>query len=260
MTWNQTTQAPSGAPPSEKGVSMDDLRALMEKGQRAKALEWLIALPCPEFIDPSTGETALHVLAAFDDLATFAQHLRRLPDPDLTDRIGQTAAHICAIHDRPEHIRCLKEAGADLNRKARDGTCPVHSATVHRSIAAIRALHAACADMSLANCCGDTAAHLAIDAAVCIQTLRAVLECGVDPNIQNMHGDTALHTAVEHDLVHAIPILHQFQAKTGIRNDKGLTPDLMPLHRDPDQQPRAAAMVLRERWARTLEHAERPGP
>ena len=230
---------------------MDPLRAMMQRGNTQAARQWLMALPCPEVRDPETGETALHVLAEFDAEVLFRQQLRRMPMPDILDEFGRGPSHVAAINNHPAHLHALASARADMDMKGLNGNAPIHDAALHRAIDAICALHRAQANLTAKDCCGDTAGHLVIEGPRCLRTLHTLLQCGADPDAQNMHGDTLLHCAVAHNFVQAIPLLHHYGARTGIRNHQGLTADLVRTGNGSNDSA-AAAAVMRERFIRTI--------
>lgn len=68
----------------------------------------------------------------------------------------------CRVNNQIEAIRCLLDAGAEINAQDKNGATPLHRAVRTRGAAAVKCLLDAGADPSLKNKPGSTAFHLAV--------------------------------------------------------------------------------------------------
>ncbi|HTR98041.1 MAG TPA: ankyrin repeat domain-containing protein, partial [Candidatus Acidoferrales bacterium] len=109
---------------------------------------------------------------------------------------GFTALHLAAFFDRPALAARLLALHADPRAEARNATrvAPLHSAAASRSLATVRALIAAGADVNARQSGGFTAlmsAAQAGDAALA----EALLAAGADPSLATDDGRTAASLA-----------------------------------------------------------------
>lgn len=156
------------------------------------------------------------LLAASPDLATatFAHGATRRGPPPALFYIkeighyiyaGDTALHFAAASYRPEMIKKLIDAGADVRARNRRGCEPLHSAAVGSpgsprwdpaaQAASIACLIAAGAEPNARNAEGATPLHRAVRTR-CAGAVRALLAHGADPTARNKNGSAALKLAL----------------------------------------------------------------
>jgi Ankyrin repeats (many copies) len=117
---------------------------------------------------------------------------------------GDTALHIGAAAHRPEIIRLLVAAGADVQARNRRGAQPLHYAAdgvpgsrtwdPHAQARSVTLLIQAGADPNAADLGGVTPLHRAVRNR-CAAAVGALLEGGADLNRANKNGSTAVQLA-----------------------------------------------------------------
>ncbi len=178
---------------------------------------------------PDHGELRQFVIAIVKhDDAGFATMLRRSPDiarssfskgatrqeaqPWFIDEIeryifeGDTALHVAAAGYRPEIVRALLAAGADVRARNRLGDEPLHAAAVG----------------SPGGSAWNPEAQVA--------TIVSLIQNGADPNAFNKTGVAPLHRAVRTRCAAAVDCLIAHGADPHLRNKSGSTPMLLATH------------------------------
>ncbi|KAJ9590050.1 hypothetical protein L9F63_016826, partial [Diploptera punctata] len=165
---------------------------------------------------------------------------------------GHTPLHVACLADKPECVKALLIAGADVNISAAQTTVASSAATppgyvgdfLHGNANKLYAqdmkfggtpLHWSCSreviealvdmgcDINSRNFDGRTALHIMVmrNRLECVVTL---LSRGADVNISDNEGDTPLHMAVVQQSLPVVQALIVFGADLTYRNNKGVTP------------------------------------
>jgi hypothetical protein len=113
---------------------------------------------------------------------------------------GDTALHVAAAAYRPDMVRALLAAGADVRARNRRGAEPLHAAGVGNP----------------GSPTWDPPAQAA--------TIALLIESGADPNATDMDGVTPLHRAVRTRCAAAVAALIDGGADAARRNKGGSTP------------------------------------
>ena len=112
--------------------------------------------------DPSTGESALHIVAKRHDASWLTFLLSRGAQPDAKDRQGNTPLMIAAQGGDTEEARLLLQAGANPNPINSSGETPLIRAVQHRDLAMVRLLSSNGADPAIRDTiAGKSAAEYA---------------------------------------------------------------------------------------------------
>lgn len=101
--------------------------------------------------DPSTGETALHIVVKRHDQTWLNVLLARGARTEDRDRDGRTPLLLAALLSDPASTRQLLEYSANPNGTDSQGETPLIVATQHHDIATVRLLLAAGADPKIAD-------------------------------------------------------------------------------------------------------------
>jgi uncharacterized protein len=109
------------------------------------------------------------------------------------DKYGFSALHGVAGEDRPDMIRLLIAAGADVDARNVNGHTPLHLAAYPD---AVRALVDAGADLEARANDGGTPLHLAAETPDRGDVMAALLDAGAKVNAVNAKGRTPLDIAV----------------------------------------------------------------
>ncbi|KAJ5950663.1 uncharacterized protein N7479_009076 [Penicillium vulpinum] len=108
---------------------------------------------------------------------------------------GWTAVCFAARFGKPEIIRLLANAGADLRHRNIDGACPLHLATISDSLHALLEYRARI-DIDETNDSGATPLMVAIQDDGSVENIRLLINAGVNVNIHDSSGRTALMKGV----------------------------------------------------------------
>jgi hypothetical protein len=164
------------------------------------------------------GDTALHFAAAGYRVEIVKLLLASGANPNAAaNHRSSSPLHYAAdgcinspVYDalkQVQTIRCLLDAGANIQLQDKNGATPLHRAVRTRSAAAVRYLLAAGSDPASKNKPGSTPFHLAVQntgrggsgAAVAVdaqrEIIREFLAFGVRPSLKNSHGKSVLDSA-----------------------------------------------------------------
>src|SRR5439155_26285215 len=159
------------------------------------------------------GDTALHLAAAGYRVEIVGLLLAAGADPNAAGNHRRSGPlHYAAdgyingpawdAKRQVETIRCLLDAGAEINAQDKNGATPLHRAVRTRCAAAARCLLEAGSDPTLRNKPGSTAFHLAVQntgrggsgAVMAITAQREIIEAllafGVNPELRDGRGKT----------------------------------------------------------------------
>jgi ankyrin repeat protein len=156
---------------------------------------------------------------------------------------GETPLHIAAAYNRGEIVRILVTAGADIDRRDRQGQSPLFYAADKGGIEALGTLLELRADPNHAAYSGRTALFSAAlrgrD-----DLIAALLSQGADPNV-TADGSSALFYATNRGHFNAVRTLVQGGARIDIVNAQGETAMKMArrLKRDVDEAGMLAAFL-----------------
>jgi ankyrin repeat protein len=170
------------------------LSTALENSNEYKALKYLNKYPnVTGYPNPRTG-THLLFDALMNNIDSFYALRRILADPhtpiDARNQNGETALIWAVKNGESIYIRLL------LNHDA---------------------------DVTLADCTGQTALHYAAAQGENIQILETLMVRGADPNVQDSNGDTPLHAAAGAGRPDSIQTLLESQADPSILNKAGKT-------------------------------------
>ncbi|XP_076454433.1 nuclear factor NF-kappa-B p105 subunit-like [Babylonia areolata] len=188
------------------------------------------------------GDLPLH-LAVINNQTTALRHLltvmMSLPSASQVintfNYIRQTALHLAAIMQQPQHVELLLQAGADPTLADRDGNTPAHLAVLHGSVQCLQSLvkylrpSVTLADpfpeLDYLNYDGYSPVHLATLRGS-VEMLRLLVHGHADVDVgDGKSGRTALHHAVENDdLPVAGFLLMEAKADVNARCFDGNTP------------------------------------
>ncbi|XP_045127490.1 85/88 kDa calcium-independent phospholipase A2-like isoform X2 [Portunus trituberculatus] len=136
---------------------------------------------------------------------------------------GKTPLHLACEGDKPECVKALLCAGADVNVAAtHDSTLPIHSAMAANSTLCAKEIinmypnQLNVTDMKH----GGTPLHWATSKEI----INAMVELGCIVNARNFHGHTALHKMVEKNKLPCVVALLSWGAEVNILDDNGNTP------------------------------------
>ena len=167
------------------------------------------------------------VVALADAIARGEQaEVRRLaPEADLSARGDKriTLLQWALMHQQPDCMRILLEAGADIAQPGLDGDTALHTAAMSNDPAYLRLLLAAGANPDLPN--GETGAPPLRNALMGERTeqFHALLAAGADPDRSDRTGNTPLHVAAQvNEPALALELL-QAGADPMARNAQGAT-------------------------------------
>ena len=142
------------------------------------------------------------VLAAGADPNVAGKHRNSTPLHYAAD--GYITGPMWDAQRQVKTIRCLLEAGAEINAQDKNGATPLHRAVRTRCAAAVRWLLGAGADPMLKNLRGSTPFHLAVQntgrggsgtekaRTAQREIIEEFLRFGVSPEIRDCHGKSVL--------------------------------------------------------------------
>lgn len=147
-------------------------------------------------LEATSGDqnTALHLAVAYGNLmACMALDDLKANVEAKTEIHGYTPLHIAVMADYSDIILELKNAGADLNAKTKDGDTPVHLAITHRKLGSLKALIKCGANLEERNRFGDTPLQHAIDDEDrrYPEIVKCLVHSGASIFTRNIHGETA---------------------------------------------------------------------
>ena len=141
---------------------------------------------------------ALHNAVRRGDEAAIRQFAGDGHDIHRTDSGGNTALHCAAIHNRPEGLLPLVDAGANLNQQNRQGRTPLMEAVNAESDSMVALIVSHGADVRIRDDDGLTALHYA--ARVGLRgAIPALADAGADPKTVEDDGKSPLMVALDHD-------------------------------------------------------------
>jgi len=147
---------------------------------------------------PSDGYTALHLAAKSGDVEKIQAVLERKPQLEIHSRTKQfTPLHTAVINNRPDAVRSLIKAGADIEARANDGLTSLHLASMKGLSDVVTALLECRADVRATESNGATPLHAA---AYCghADVATQLLIRGADPVSIDNNGYTPLSLARSH--------------------------------------------------------------
>lgn len=175
------------------------------------------------------GATLLHVATRRDQREVMRALLDGAADVDDRTLHGETALHwACASGTSGvETIRILISRGAHVNARARDGSTPLHCASLVNNTRNASVLLEHGADVNARDASGDTALHYAC-AHSHFHFAKLLVESGADVNARDADGATASHLAADCDGYLAeradlVIFLLEHGADGTLRNNQNLT-------------------------------------
>jgi len=152
--------------------------------------------------------------------------IARGADPNGRDEGGFTPLHQAAFWEKPEAIKALVRAGADLEAKTNTttfhGAPPLHWAARGR-IAATVALLDAGADPNSREIDGWTPLHQAAQYGT-DKIIKSLVQAGANLEARDKYDETPLHWAAQWGTVHTVTALLDAGANPKAKDQKGRTP------------------------------------
>ena len=166
--------------------------------------------------------TALHVAAWFNHVKVAKILLQEGASIDCTGQLGSpmhSAAHNGCLDMAIE----LKERGASINFRGKDGTSPIYWAALNGFSDFVTYLLANGAEIDVQTDSGHTALYMAIEEGH-QQVVQILLASGADVNVGPHEGWKPIHIAAESGHAEIIPMLIEKGADVDIQSDDGRTP------------------------------------
>jgi len=140
---------------------------------------------------------------------------------NLRNKDGQTPLHLACLANKPECVKALIAAGADINLSGSEGDSVVHTA-VATSSACAREIFTAFPNQLHAKDMknGGTPLHWATTKEV----VAALLELGCLIDARNFNGETALHVMVQRDRFECVVTLLSHGADPNLVDNSGKSP------------------------------------
>ena len=114
--------------------------------------------------------------------------------------------HVAAVRDDGDAIRCLRQLGADLNARTKDGKTPLYIAAANNQLKALKVLKELGADLQAVAKDGFTALHIAANNGH-VEIIKYLKELGLDCNVRTQIGYTPLHMAAYYGHIEAVKVL-----------------------------------------------------
>ena len=171
-----------------------------------------------------TGETPLHLAAAFNRIRIAKILVAREAPVDAKNEENETALHLAIRFGATDIARLLIQSGADAQATDAYGMLPLHGAAQEGQVPVVQALLDAKTDPDATiSESGLTALHLAAS-----QGHRAVVELllqrGAAANAADRQGLTPLHLAARSQRLSSVEALIASKAKIDARDETGSTP------------------------------------
>ncbi|XP_052005366.1 nuclear factor NF-kappa-B p105 subunit-like [Xyrauchen texanus] len=154
------------------------------------------------------GDTGLHlgvIHSQTDAVRKLAQVIAALPGEDalnMRNDLYQTPLHLAVVTQQKEAVEALLEAEVDITLTDRHGNSALHLAALHKEGSVLRLLlkHKKFTQLaSVHNTAGLCPLHMAVQVNS-LSCVRVLLESGTDVEVQELTcGRTALHLATEQD-------------------------------------------------------------
>ncbi|MCA8836060.1 MAG: ankyrin repeat domain-containing protein [Proteobacteria bacterium] len=162
-------------------------------------------------------------------LETLQEYLDNGADVHAQSYDRQTPLYRCVCglsKARPEVVKALLDAGAEVNAKDKHGCMPIHEvAQWHRDLEILKIMLDAGADVSASNNYGVTPLYLAASFNRNTEISVALVIAGADINACNNDGRTALHIAVEgNQNPNVVMVLLKLGADAKIKDSRGQIP------------------------------------
>lgn len=214
LGWTRAAKAllAAGANPSVRcyyhGDQHTPLDIASEKGHVEMMREMIKCGVDVNGADPDKGTTALHVAAAFDQVAAIRVLAKAGCNLNALDNNGCTPLHAYSLNAYWRAVATLAVAGADVNRVNNEGKPPLHLAlnALRPHLDAVKALLAAGAETTARNNEDTSALDLAAKAGH-VAVIRVLIEAGAPVDAEDGDGRTALMHAVKANNADAVDVL-----------------------------------------------------
>ncbi|XP_076878319.1 SH3 and multiple ankyrin repeat domains protein 2b isoform X3 [Brachyhypopomus gauderio] len=179
----------------------------------------------PNYHDPDSGETPLTLSAHLDNVVEIIEALKNGgAHLDFRSRDGMTALHKAARARNQIALKTMLELGASPDYKDQQGLTPLyHTVTVGGDPSCCEVLLRAHATMTCHDENGWHEVHQACRYGH-VQHLEHLLFYGADMHVQNTTGNTALHICALYKEENCARVLLERGADRDVKNHRGQTP------------------------------------
>ena len=136
---------------------------------------------------------------------------------------NETLTHLAAQEGCVDVLDWLKQRGANVNARDRNGWVPMHSAALENRIAVMKWLKEQGVDVNVRNQNGWTPMHVAALEGH-VAAMKWLREQGVDVNVKDDHGNTPMQVATKAGRTAVVKWLKEQGVDINARDNEGRTP------------------------------------
>lgn len=152
-------------------------------------------------------------------------------DVDLVSSTGMSLLHYAVFYERIENIQYLVAMGAKINCQDLSGNPPLYLAILKGNLGIVKYLLECGANPNIQNKQGKMSLHYAVsskNARSLVELLLSTINMQTNVNLTDIDGNTPVFYVKDPQI---LDIFIQKKANLNIRNEKGLTPLIVNVHR-----------------------------